>query len=68
MGMQLANAIVRLGLAPDVAAAIGGVVEQTPLGRLADVSEIADAAVFLCSDAARFITGVGLPVDGGMGV
>ncbi len=68
MGMQLANDIVRLGLAPDVGAAIGGVVEQTPLGRLADVSEIADAAVFLCSDAARFITGVGLPVDGGMGV
>ena len=31
------------------------------------VEEMADAAVFLCSDAARFITGVGLPVDGGMG-
>ena len=29
---------------------------------------MADAVVFLCSDAARFITGVGLPVDGGMGM
>jgi NAD(P)-dependent dehydrogenase (short-subunit alcohol dehydrogenase family) len=29
---------------------------------------MADAVVFLASDAARFITGVGLPVDGGMGM
>jgi NAD(P)-dependent dehydrogenase (short-subunit alcohol dehydrogenase family) len=29
---------------------------------------MADAAVFLCSNQARFITGVGLPVDGGMGM
>jgi NAD(P)-dependent dehydrogenase (short-subunit alcohol dehydrogenase family) len=28
---------------------------------------MADAVVFLCSDAAKFITGIGLPVDGGMG-
>jgi 3alpha(or 20beta)-hydroxysteroid dehydrogenase len=27
---------------------------------------MADVVVFLASDAARFITGVGLPVDGGM--
>jgi enoyl-[acyl-carrier-protein] reductase (NADH) len=33
------------------------VVEQTPLGRLAEVSDIGDAAVFLCSNDARFITG-----------
>jgi NAD(P)-dependent dehydrogenase (short-subunit alcohol dehydrogenase family) len=29
---------------------------------------MADAVVFLASDAARFITGIGLPVDGGMGM
>jgi NAD(P)-dependent dehydrogenase (short-subunit alcohol dehydrogenase family) len=29
---------------------------------------MADAVVFLASDQARFITGVGLPVDGGMGM
>ncbi|MBN9012317.1 MAG: SDR family oxidoreductase, partial [Rhizobiales bacterium] len=51
----------------DVNAAVASVIEQTPLGRLAEISEIADAAVFLCSDEARFITGIGLPVDGGMG-
>lgn len=68
MGMQLANDIVATGLAPDVNAAVAGVVEQTPLGHLAEVTDIADAAVFLCSDRARFITGIGLPVDGGMGM
>jgi 3alpha(or 20beta)-hydroxysteroid dehydrogenase len=29
---------------------------------------MADAVVFLASSAARFITGAGLPVDGGMGM
>jgi NAD(P)-dependent dehydrogenase (short-subunit alcohol dehydrogenase family) len=35
------------------------------LGRLADASEIARAALFLCSDDASFITGADLAVDGG---
>ncbi|MEH2552090.1 3alpha(or 20beta)-hydroxysteroid dehydrogenase [Bradyrhizobium sp. AZCC 2262] len=67
MGMQLANDIVAAGLAPDAGAAVASVVEQTPLGRLGEVGDMADAAVFLCSHEARFITGAGLPVDGGMG-
>ncbi|MFC6083562.1 SDR family NAD(P)-dependent oxidoreductase [Sphaerisporangium aureirubrum] len=36
-----------------------------PLGRLAEPAEIAAVAVFLGSDAAGFVTGVTLPVDGG---
>jgi NAD(P)-dependent dehydrogenase (short-subunit alcohol dehydrogenase family) len=68
MGLKLANDIVGLGLAPSVEAAIGDVIAQTPMGRLGAVEEIADPIVFLCSDAARFMTGVGLPVDGGMGM
>jgi NAD(P)-dependent dehydrogenase (short-subunit alcohol dehydrogenase family) len=36
-----------------------------PMGRLGTVEEVADAVVWLCSDAASFITGVALPLDGG---
>jgi NAD(P)-dependent dehydrogenase (short-subunit alcohol dehydrogenase family) len=68
MGLQLANDIVATGLASDVNAAVASVIEQTPLGRLADVSDVADAVVFLSSPQSRFITGAGLPVDGGMGM
>lgn len=39
---------------------------QTPLGRIAEGPEIADVVAFLASPAARWITGVALPVDGGM--
>jgi NAD(P)-dependent dehydrogenase (short-subunit alcohol dehydrogenase family) len=38
---------------------------RTPLGRLGDPADIANAAVFLASDAARMITGHVLVVDGG---
>jgi NAD(P)-dependent dehydrogenase (short-subunit alcohol dehydrogenase family) len=38
---------------------------QTPLGRTGQGAEIAAAVMFLVSDAASFITGVDLPVDGG---
>ena len=56
------------GLFASPEAAVGAVIEQTPLGRLGEVADMADAVVFLASDQARFITGVGLPVDGGMGM
>src|SRR3546814_1106407 len=39
---------------------------QIPLGRWGDAAEIADPAVFLASDASRYITGETLTVDGGM--
>jgi 3-oxoacyl-[acyl-carrier protein] reductase len=38
---------------------------RTPLGRSGRVTEVADAVRFLCGDAAGFITGSVLPVDGG---
>lgn len=68
MGMKLAVEEAELGLFESPEAAVGAVVELTPLGRLGEPADIADAVVFLATDASRFITGAGLPVDGGMGM
>lgn len=38
----------------------------TPMGRMGDAWDVAHASLFLASDEARYITGVCLPVDGGM--
>ncbi len=67
MGAKLAVDMAELGLFPSAEAAAGAVIGLTPLGRLGEVADMADAVVFLASDAARFVTGAGLPVDGGMG-
>lgn len=40
--------------------------DEVPLGRLASALDVANAALFLASDEASFITGVALPVDGGL--
>lgn len=57
---------------PMVAAVFGAVPgleerwrETEPIGRFSAPSEIAAAVTWLCSDAASFVTGVALPVDGG---
>jgi 3-oxoacyl-[acyl-carrier protein] reductase len=51
-------------LGDDVRTAI---VEATPLRAIGTPGDVADAVVFLASDKARFLTGVVLPVDGGLG-
>ena len=47
---------------PELAA---GVTAATPLGRVGEPEEIADAVVWLCSDRASFVTGQAFPIDGG---
>lgn len=44
------------------------IVDNTPLRSIGETSDVADAIVFLASPRARFITGVTLPVDGGLGI
>lgn len=44
------------------------IVGRTPLGRWGEPQDVCGAALFLCSPAAAFITGVVLPVDGGYSV
>ncbi len=68
MGAGLANDVAALGLFGSPEEAVGAVVGLTPAGRLGSVEDMADAVVFLASDQSRFITGAGLPVDGGMGM
>ncbi len=41
-------------------------VAQTPLGRIEEPEDVAGVVVFLCSDAARFMTGQGINVTGGV--
>jgi 3alpha(or 20beta)-hydroxysteroid dehydrogenase len=68
MGAGLANDVARIGLFGSPEEAVGAVIGLTPSGRLGEVADMASAVVFLASDAASFINGVGLPVDGGMGM
>ena len=44
------------------------ILARTPMGRFGDPDDIGHAAVYLCSPAARFVTGVMLPIDGGASV
>lgn len=40
-------------------------IASIPLGRLCEPADVANVAVFLASDAAQFLTGIEMPVDGG---
>jgi NAD(P)-dependent dehydrogenase (short-subunit alcohol dehydrogenase family) len=43
-------------------------IEGTPLGRWGDVEDVAGAALWLASDASRYVTGALIPIDGGLNV
>jgi NAD(P)-dependent dehydrogenase (short-subunit alcohol dehydrogenase family) len=40
-------------------------IDMEPMGRMGEPAEVAEAVVWLCSDAASFVTGQAIPVDGG---
>ncbi len=41
------------------------IIAHTPIGRFGDPADLAGATLWLCSDAAAFVTGVVVPIDGG---
>jgi len=43
-----------------------GIVSRIPLGRVGETDDVAGPAIFLCSDAAAFVTGQVLAIDGGL--
>ncbi len=75
LALELSPGVRVLGIAPglvktDMARALWEVNEEaiarhTPVGRLGEPSDIANVAAFLCSDAASWMTGTTLVVDGG---
>jgi NAD(P)-dependent dehydrogenase (short-subunit alcohol dehydrogenase family) len=44
---------------------LAALARRQPMGRVGTPEEVAQAVVWLCSDAASFVTGVALPIDGG---
>lgn len=52
------------GMTPE--AVIDDYIRQTPLGRIETPEDVADVVAFLCSDSARFMTGQGVNVTGGV--
>jgi NAD(P)-dependent dehydrogenase (short-subunit alcohol dehydrogenase family) len=65
MGDHFLQNFVDLGITPDVEATRAAFLAQVPMGVWGQPDDVANAALFLASDAAKFITGAELSVDGG---
>jgi gluconate 5-dehydrogenase len=48
------------------AAASAQIADDVPLGRWGEIEEIAGAVIWLASDAAAYVTGAHIPIDGGL--
>ena len=68
MGAKVIEEQVRSGLFDSRAAAEEAFCRRPAVGRLGRVQDVVQAALFLCSDAASYVTGIGLPVDAGVSI
>jgi 2-keto-3-deoxy-L-fuconate dehydrogenase len=53
-------------LVEDVGESLDALRARQPMGRLGQTDEIAEAVLYLASDAAAFVTGTALVIDGGL--
>ena len=65
MGSLFHKQLVGLGVVPDMETSEAGFLAGVPMGEAASVSDIASGAVYLISDASRYVTGTELIIDGG---
>lgn len=63
--MGATGMIERFLRVPDTPENRAKIVAGIPLGRMSTPEDVANATLYLACDAARFITGIEMPVDGG---
>jgi NAD(P)-dependent dehydrogenase (short-subunit alcohol dehydrogenase family) len=65
-------AVIQTGMAERLGEGVGASMEQLgqlhPIGRVGQAKEVGEAVLWLCSDKATFVHGIGMPVDGGFTV
>lgn len=68
MGKKLIDDFAGMGLGDSAEAIRSMILDRMPIGRFGQVEDVVEAALYLCSDRSSFLTGVSLPVDGGMSI
>ena len=68
MGKKLISDFADMGFGDSVGEVETALLERMPIGRYGTVDDVVQAALYMCSDRSSFLTGVSLPVDGGMSI
>lgn len=68
MGKKLIADFAEMGLGESKSQIETAILDRMPIGRYGQVEDVVQAALYLCSERSSFLTGVSLPVDGGMSI